>query len=409
MQDNNKISHLFNTAISDYPEVENIPWAYSDFDKKFIEWSSKTQNYLAYENSLLRPIQNQLNNKLHCDSTQKRLQQYLNDKSNYLKSFEKLLKPFIDKKQAIVTLDKQNILSYQDLIFRDWSWGKEEIDIYLDYILKNLTGTEKNILVLGAGACGLSHKLAQMSDANIIATDINPYLFLAGQKLTNNKKIKTFEFLDSPKELKFYSYKNELKGAQKQENHFQVFCDFFDLPFKPKSFDTIISCWFYDILPTDLEDSILHSNCYLNDTGKNIFIGPQNFHKSQISKQLTPIEIIERFEKYYAEVSSEKIEMNYLKNPKNSAFRFETILFSTSSKPLEEKKYISNNSEQITLTTELLTFKQKIEVFNRILKYVDKDMSYKDLASKIKNEFGFTDEESLFYAESFIQKILSEV
>jgi ubiquinone/menaquinone biosynthesis C-methylase UbiE len=413
MQENEKILHLFEDKFKTFETVNGIPWCFTNSREKFLEWTIKTKQYFDYESSLLKPLQNKLSNKLYSGYTKKRLQKYLDHKNSHLKTMEKVLKPFIqgaeDLKGHTIISDKQNILSYQDLLFRDWDWGQEEIEQYSSYILKNLTGEEKNILVLGGGASGLSYHLASKVNANIISTDINPYLVLSSQKIINNCNLKTYEFLDAPSDIAHYSRKVEIVGRDNLPNHFQIFSDFNDMPFKTESFDVIIGCWFYDIIDLSLDKSIAHANTFLKEQGNSIFIGPQNFHKNQLSTQLTPEEIIEEFFRYFTKVDHQITNTFYLKNPNSSAYRNEKLLFLKASGIQSASRLKLQEDDSFKMSQELSIYKQKIDIFSKILKHVEKDMTYEELGVKLESEFEFSKDEALYYAKSFMKKILLEI
>lgn len=409
MKNSNNINHLLKHPIDSYSKVASIPWAYSDEKKIRARWIDKTSSYFQFEKLELRYLQNGLNSNQYTGKKKARIQQFVKDKSSHLKSMKKVLSDLVIDSQNPTITDKQNILSYQDLIFRDWVWGKKEIDTYLNYILSHLTGNEKSILVLGAGACGLSYNLAKKTTADIVATDINPYLFANAKQITSNKHIKIMEFVPHPKDIQHVSIKQEIKPQKELPNHHMLFSDFNDMPFTEQSFDLVIACWFYDIIDNELESSIKTSANLLKDDGSLIFIGPSNFHKNKFSEQLTSLEIEEKFSKVFQKYSSEIKEVSYLNNPNSSYKRLEDILFLKCDNPLYSTASEQKGSSGFEYSTELHAYKQKIQIFNKILNNIDSSMTYDQLAIKLESEFGFTSEESLFYAENFMKRLLLEI
>lgn len=407
-----RIQSLLNIDLDKTRHIQGIPWAYTKSDEKFLEWCGKTASYFKFEENSLNHQQNLLNQNQVSNASKPRIQQFIKDKHSHLKQMKKLLSDFLDDSSSTALIDNQNILTYQDNIFRDWCWGQEENKKYANYILSKVNDETKNILVLGAGSCGLSYELAKSSNANIISVDINPYLLLVANKIFNHKHVKLFEFVDYPKEIKNISQKREIKPMQEElSNHFMFFSEFEDLPFKENSFDLVVGCWFYDIIPQDLEKSLLHTNSFLKSNGKSIFIGPSNFHKKAIDQRLTPKEIFSIFNELYEEVSHTIEQVSYLDNPENSYKRLEDILFLTGVSPKKSNKIQQEMSKEdfIHPTAELLGYKQKIEVFTRILKYIDKPITYSALSKKLEKEFGFSHEEAIYYTESVMKKLNLEV
>lgn len=406
-----EIEPLVSTDLQSAKYIGGIPWLFSNPEKSFLEWSEKTQAYFLNEENQLSHLQGLLNQNSLNNKSKKRVQQLINDKHAHLKQMKKLLDDFTKNQNPNIILDTQNILSYQDNIFRDWCWGQEENQIYVDYITNELSDSEKNILVLGAGSCGFSYELSKKTSANVVAIDINPYLFLVANKILNKKHVKLHEFLTYPDEIQAISKKWEIKPVDTQENHFQVFCDFTNMPFKENSFDVVIGCWFYDIIDPKLDQSLKHINKYLNNDGKSFFIGPSNFHKKQVEDKLTKEEIIRIYADNYQDVSFKLDKVNYLNNPSNSYQRLENILF-LKAKQKTSEEYLYNSEKEDTLiqtTPELLAYKQKIEVFHRILKYLDRPTTLNALSRNVQKEFGFTEDEAKYYTESVIKKLNIEL
>lgn len=411
MSNFHEIEGIFNQDLNVIERIGDIPWAFADAEAKKIEWSNKVQNYFSIEEQNLSYLQGLLTQKLIEDNRKTRIQKFIKDKHAHLKQMKKVLDPFLKNKEKAIVLDNQNILSYQDNIFRDWCWGQKENNIYADYILKNISPNAKNILVLGAGACGLSYDLAKQHKGNVIASDINPYLFLTANKIFSKKHLNLYEFIDYPKEDEPTSRKWEIKPIDDcQDNHFQVFCDFTQMPFKEKSFDVIIGCWFFDILDISLSNSLGHLNKYLKPKGQCLYIGPANFHKSKFEDKLTTKEIVETFYQFYENASNSTDQITYLDNPANSYKRQEDILFLTASNPTATINLPTESDQDfIQPTSKLMAYKQKTEVFHRILKHIERPITISALAREVQKEFGFTEDEAKFYTKSVIKKLQSEI
>lgn len=407
-----ELESLFNKdLLQSFDLIEGIPWAYSDGKKSFLDWSTKVQAYFKYEEDQLAHLQNLLNQNSINEISKTRVQQFIQDKHSHLKQMRKILNPFLKNEAKNIIIDNQSILSYQTNIFRDWVWGKEENKIYANYIKSHIDSAVENILVLGAGSCGLSYELARSLKANIISVDINPYLFLVAQKLFNKKHLKLYEFVDNAAKEEYVSIKTEIKPPEQVNNHFQVFCDFFNLPFKENTFDAVIACWFYDILDPSLNSCLEHINYYLKDHAESFFIGPSSFHKKEIEQKLTTSEIVSTFESKYSEVQSFTENVTYLDNPNNTYKRSENILFLKAKNKTSSRLFTKENesSDFVQLTPALSAYKQQNEVFYRILKHIERPMTINALAREVQKEFGFSEEEAKFYTENFIKKLNFEI
>jgi ubiquinone/menaquinone biosynthesis C-methylase UbiE len=405
----NNIDDLFNSNLSQYPKIGGIPWCYSNQEESILSWVDKINAYFLAEKNELGYLQNLLSNNLISGSKRNRIQQFVTDKSSHLKHMSKLFSDFSINSKSPTIIDKQNILSYQDLIFRDWVWGQDEIKKYKEYIVEQLSGTEQNILILGAGSCGLSYEIAKNTKANVIATDINPYLFLTAKKLTSKKHVKLTEFVPHPNDIKDVSIKHNILPVDELSNHHMIFSDFKDMPFKSECFDLIISCWFFDIIDNKLEDSISHTNQYLKDNGSIIYIGPSNFHKNNISNQYTSTEIIDSFMEKNKSTEYKTEQISYLNNPKSSYKRIEEILFLKATNPIRTNMTPIKDDTGFEYTTDLEAYKQKLLVFSKILNNIDRSMSYDELAIRLEKDFGFNAEEAKFYSRNFMKKLFLEI
>jgi ubiquinone/menaquinone biosynthesis C-methylase UbiE len=406
------LDDILTVDLQDYPKLDNVPWLIPEPEQSLTEWKIKAKAYFKHENNYCAFLQQ----KCHSAEKEKakRLTQYIQARKDHLKQVEKILKPLFAKEDNIadenIFADTQSVFSYQDLILRDWCWEQEELKTYSDYIRPKLSENQK-VLILGSGAGGLATRLASDSPCEFVAIDINPYLMLAANKLTNGKNIKLYEFPFGPIKKDNEFHKWDIKPTKDNlENLHYLFADFRNLPFKEKTFDVVISCWFYDVIEMDLNNSLAITNKFLKDDGENIFMGPAVFNHKDISKRMSHEDIVSTFNNHYDCCNKELKEITYLNSPFEMQHRLETLLFLHAQKPNRlQTEFSKEEKKDITMTPELQAYIQKQQVFGRILKHINGDMYFSTLAKRLEGEFGFTPEEADYYAKNFMKNLLKEI
>lgn len=390
--------------------LEGIPWLFKNSRDAKIEWSIKIQQYENEEKSQIQFLQQEIKSA-NSLLTKKRLSQICEAKKKNLKSITTTLGHFekISSTQSLIS--NQQIHSYFQNIFRDWAWeNNQECKIYYDFInsqLKNLTNN--TILVLGSGASRLSYDLAKTyKNYSIASFDHNPFLLLTAQKIFKGHEIKLHDYTYYPKSLKACSKSFKIKVDKlENENHQFILGAFPDLPIKMASLDTIIAPWFFDILDYDFKESILWALKFLKPSGQFLFFGPSNVHKKNIHDQLCSDEIHEFLDNLFEQSEFKLTDINYLENPLTSQNRIEQIILFAGEKPILPTNINrpQDNTSTLNISSKFIQYKAFNQTYFHILKHIDKDMNFFELAKILELEFGFNQEESLTYARSFIQKL----
>ncbi len=379
---------------------EGLPFLMENSEQAFSELSFKCSLYLQQEKERLADLKKSMR-----ELTKNKIEKHIEGRAKQLNRLKKILGGFYTEKTApgVAALNP-----YEELIFRDWCWDSPEIDDYAAY-LAPLSSKESH-LFLGAGACGLSYKVASMTEeAEVIAADINPFLMLASHKLLSGKSLKMTDTPHFPSSQEHIVESFNVSPQKKINNHHQVFADFLNLPFVEGSFDHINATWFLDVIGPELEDSLKNIIFHLKRDGVFTYIGPSNFHKKTLNESLLPEEILDLLERHFEVVHSEFRTLDYLNSGYNSQVRVEKVLFITAEGPRKKtgKRLVPEVKSGFKLDDKLRFKIAESHTLSQILRHISGDMTYEELAKKIQAEFGFDFNQALAYAKAVIGKIQS--
>jgi len=399
------------TSSTSYPIFNDIPWLFHNPEYSFLEWGTKISAFIAQEKRFIGYLQLVLQseqNKL----TLNRISKLIEAKQKNLVIFEKQLSVFLGHQEIPITSSSQQIQSYFQLIFRDWCWEAEELNEYCNFIKNTSPKNPKNILVLGAGACGLSYQIADhFENAQVYSTDHNPFLFFMANDIMSGTETTLTDYSYFPKNLASTTHQwNINKAPLKNNNHHFILSGFPELPFKKDFFDIIVAPWFFDILEDEYQTSIQHALKHLHPDGTLISIGPANVHKRAIYDQLSSDEQVSYYKNIFSEVSSQQRTVHYLNNPIHSQSRMEEVLFICANKKSSlNNPIIKKKTSKVAFSNELQEYKLLNDTFHRVLKYISGDIELAELTQKVQTEFGFNPEEAEFYTEAIIKKIKLEM
>jgi SAM-dependent methyltransferase/uncharacterized protein YbaR (Trm112 family) len=179
-----------------------------------------------------------------------------------------------------------SLIEYYEQILRDWAWdhtGGRENQQACDLVAATLGGDTNlgRVLVLGAGPCRLAYDLHTRFGARLTAAlDLNPFLLLAARQVLVGGGLRLYEFPADPRGLDTVCVDHELRapGPAPESFHF-VLADGFVPPFRPGSFDTVVTPWFIDVVPRDIRESIPLIHRLLAPGGRWLMYGPLSYPK----------------------------------------------------------------------------------------------------------------------------------
>jgi SAM-dependent methyltransferase len=153
----------------------------------------------------------------------------------------------------------RGVVEYSYYLFRDWGWvGSEtsENEQAFAALREVARGDLGRLLVLGAGAARLAydlHRRCGATDTTVI--DIDPYLFVIAEAVVRGRSVRLTEASLNVFEASHVSTAWTLRAPDGplDEQHFHfVLANGLEPPFADATFDTIVTPWFIDRVPTDL-------------------------------------------------------------------------------------------------------------------------------------------------------------
>ena len=171
---------------------------------------------------------------------------------------------------------------YLNCLFRDWAWsdGRDEENGRSLAAIRRLTEGRDlgRTLVLGAGGCRLAYDLHNHCGATETAVvDIDPFLLAMAETIVRGSAVGLTETSANAPEVDPVSRRWTLSapsGPLGAEVFHFFLADGTEPPFADESFDTVVTPWFIDQVPTDLEDLLRRLHGLLVPGGRWINHGP---------------------------------------------------------------------------------------------------------------------------------------
>jgi hypothetical protein len=395
-----------------YPLLDGIPWFFREPRASLLGWQEEMRIGLGRLKERVEFLAHSLS-KLETSpkATRLRLENLCIGSETHHTALAKLFKPYLDKSIHQNLADhllrdkipsSQEILSYPKNVFRDWAWGEEENNGYLE-LVKALLGNETslgNSVVFGSGSSRFAYDLSiEFNHSSVIATDFNPMLLNLGKKLSEGEKISLCEFPVTPKTEQDYAVQHKLEAPQKAPSSLSfLFSDAMNPPFKEKCLDSLFTPWLIDIVPQDFDLFSKRMNAILKEGRAWVNFGSLVFHHKDPKLRYGEKEVLEILENNGFSV--EKVihkELPYLKSPHESAYRMETLFSFKAVKKTHMDmpayfeylpSWILNPDEKIPEDPAWTQDAQAYGVFHGVLNQVNGKQSLNEIAAKVSANFG---------------------
>ncbi|HVU51977.1 MAG TPA: methyltransferase domain-containing protein, partial [Polyangia bacterium] len=176
----------------------------------------------------------------------------------------------------------RGVVEYSYYLFRDWGWpagpGASENDEAFAALRAVAPGPLGRLLVLGAGGCRLAYDLHRRAGAVETAVlDIDPYLFVPAEAVVRGGEVKLTEsslnVVDPARVSERWTLRAPDGPVDDARFHF-LLANGLAPPFAGATFDTIVTPWFIDRVPTDLPELLATLRRLLRPGGRWLNQGP---------------------------------------------------------------------------------------------------------------------------------------
>ncbi len=292
----------------DFPSIGGIPWLMPEPRLALAEWRGRLHHLLTHYATEAARQRAALSDSGDDKLARHRLEHVaaaLDDQSARLRA---LMQPLgFDRRNEAHAVHvalgtelpvNQGLSSYYPNLHRDWCWGDAENRASLDAVLASLpTGTTPaRVLVLGAGACRLAYDLHQALRPGLtVALDFNPLFLLAASRVLAGDALELYEFPIAPRTIADHAVLRRLAAPAAVAPGFEfVLADASAPPFRPGSFDLVLTPWFIDVAGEPVGRIVARINALLALGGLWVNHGSLAFADAAPAEALSLEELLER-------------------------------------------------------------------------------------------------------------------
>ncbi len=325
----------------DFPAIGGIPWLMPEPRLALTEWRGRLHHLLTHYAAEAASQRAALAETGGNPLTRRRLEHVataLDDQSARLRS---LMQPLgIDKRSEAHAVHvalgtelpvNQGISSYYPNLHRDWCWGDVENRASLDAVVARIpSGTRPSrLLILGAGAGRLAYDLHQALRPDLtVALDFNPLFLLAASRIVTGESLELYEFPIAPRSIADHAVHRRLAAPAPVAPGFEpVLADASAPPFRPGSFDCVLTPWFIDVAGEPVARVVARINTLLAPGGLWVNHGSLAFADAMPADAFSLEELLDRLPAGgFARAQVSEASQAYLSSPASRHARQETVI-----------------------------------------------------------------------------------
>jgi hypothetical protein len=290
-----------------YPRLGSIPVLFREPDTYLAIVGQQLRDLAAQIDTTSRALESQVGAPDVLPSARARCEALLSASRQQHSDIAALLTPLLPPAAPQPTQPAMNVpslLTNIHYLFRDWGWpssGDDENARTLAAVLRVLgSGSIGTTLVLGAGACRLAadlHRAAGTTET--VALDIDALLTAAAGVIVRGGTVQLTEAYADINEYERPSTRWTLRAPQPLGAGFHLMlANGLNPPFAPNTFDTVVTPWFIDAIPSDLREAITVAGTVLRRSGRWVSIGPLRYASDvPIARRFSREEVFELVER----------------------------------------------------------------------------------------------------------------
>jgi hypothetical protein len=416
----------------DFPSIGGIPWLMPEPRLALAEWRGRLHHLLTHYATEAARQRAALSDSGDDNLAHQRLERVaaaLDDQSARLRA---LMQPLgFDRRSEAHAVHvalgtelplNQGLSSYYPNLHRDWCWGDAENRASLDTVLASLpTGTTPaRVLVLGAGACRLAYDLHQVLRPGLtVALDFNPLFLLAASRVLAGDALELYEFPIAPRTIADHAVLRRLAAPAAVAPGFEfVLADASAPPFRPGSFDLVLTPWFIDVAGEPVGRIIARINALLAPDGLWVNHGSLAFADAAPAEALSLEELLERLPAggFSRAVARETVQP-YLASPASRHARQETVITFSARKerelaPLPAGRpvpdWLARADRPVPLLPQFRAQALSMRVYAFLLAMIDGERTIRDMARLMEQQKLMTADDAEPAIRRFLARALQD-
>jgi len=267
-----------------YPQLGNGRLLLPEPDKQVVRWRQQLGRLLWQASESITSLAGHMAEPSLREPTRTRLRALAGSIAAQADDLVRVLQPVLGEPlppEASVGLPR-GAGDYLPYLFRDWAWseGQDEENRRSLAVIRRVAGQHAlgKTLVLGAGGCRLAYDLHLHAGATeTVAVDIDPVLLSVAAAVVRGEPVSLTECSVNAPEVEPVSHRWTLaapEGALPEHVFHLVWADATEPPFTHQSFDTVVTPWFIDQVPSDLPAFVRRLCALLRPGGHWINHGP---------------------------------------------------------------------------------------------------------------------------------------
>lgn len=333
-------------ADTTFPTLAGVPFLFADPALAVDEWRERYHARLREIEHEAALFEQALTADRLPQTTQERLRRFHAGLMAHRDELTNILQP-LDVSQLVANRDTylalrtrlpsdQGLANYYANLHRDWCWGDDENRRSHDLVNAAIgSDTPRRMAVLGAGGGRLAYDLHQTQTPKLtVAVDFNPLLAFAAERIMRGESLALHEFPIAPLDSESVVCPRTLRAPQPVADGFHnVLANVLRAPFKPQSFDLLVTPWLGDVLPEPLPLQAARWNNLLEPGGRWIWFGSHVFRTASPVHRFSIEETTEIVEAAgFSRPDIVEAEIPYMVSPANRHARSERVVVMTMTK-----------------------------------------------------------------------------
>ncbi|MCA9617700.1 MAG: methyltransferase domain-containing protein [Myxococcales bacterium] len=274
---------------------------------------------------------------------------------------------------------------------RDWAWDTEENALALERMPK----VEGRVLVLGAGACRLAWDLHRRdAPDHTVVLDVHPLPFAIAQRAMAGPPLTLWEFPPTPSAEMCVEREVTIHGAAAPWSF--VLADGLSLPVQPGAFDTVVTPWFIDQVPTNVAELLPVIQRALRPGGRWLNLGPLVYRQTiDIACRYTIDELVELAAQHGLTMAAPPTRRTerYLCSPASGQGRLEEVFAFAAERDAAPAMAVPpawwlHPQAPIPRWPELATFRAPNPLVAAVVERIDGHTSASDIAASLVQQLG---------------------